>query len=77
VGPPEIAAHEFAARANYDEERRSLVVDPGEPLRAGREIEIELLPGIIDVDGMPLAPRPGRPSGSAVDVLRYVVGAKG
>jgi hypothetical protein len=67
----------FKVTARYDEERRALVVDPGALLRADREVEIELLPGIIDVDGMALEPRPGREAGGAVEVLRYVVGDQG
>jgi hypothetical protein len=33
---------------------------------------VELLPGIVDVDGVPLAPRPGREAhGGVVDALAY------
>jgi hypothetical protein len=67
----------FRVTARYDEERRSLVVDPGTLLHVGREVELQLLPGIIDVDGMALEPRPGRKAEGAVDVLRYVVGDQG
>jgi hypothetical protein len=67
----------FRVTARYDEERRSLVVDPGTLLHVGREVELQLLPGIIDVDGMALEPRPGRNADGAVDVLRYVVGDQG
>jgi len=34
-----------------------------------------LLPGIADVDGLLLEPRPGREAGVAVDTLRYKVGS--
>jgi hypothetical protein len=67
----------FTIKARYDEERRALVIDPGTRLRPGREVEIELLPGIIDVDGLALEPRPGRKAEGAVDVLHYVVGDQG
>jgi hypothetical protein len=67
---------EFRVAARYDEEHRSLVVDPGTLLRIGEQVEIALLPGIIDADGMPLEPRPGRRTDGAVDVLRYTVGGQ-
>jgi Bacterial Ig-like domain len=58
---------------SYDGGRRALTVDPGDLLRQGRRIELLLLPGIIDIDGLPLAPRPGQRVGVAVDRLRYTV----
>jgi Bacterial Ig-like domain len=63
----------FRVTARYDDEHRSLVVNPGTPLLAGRKVEIQLLPGIIDVDGMALEPRPGHQAEGAVDVLRFPV----
>ncbi|HSD26318.1 MAG TPA: Ig-like domain-containing protein, partial [Vicinamibacteria bacterium] len=63
----------FRVTAGYDDARRSLVVDPGTPLVASQLVEIQLLPGILDIDGMALVPRPGRAAGEAVDVLRYRV----
>jgi hypothetical protein len=63
---------EVAVRLMYDESRRSLVISPLRPLRAGAPLRVELLAGIVDVEGMPLAPRPGRAAtGEVVDVLRY------
>jgi hypothetical protein len=59
---------------SYDGGRRALTVDPGDVLRNGRQIELLLLPGIVDVDGLELEPRPGRTVGTAVDVLRYRIG---
>lgn len=67
---------DFRVTARYDQEHRSLVVDPGVPLRVGARVEIALLPGIIDADGMPLEPRAGRQAEGAVDVLRYTVGGQ-
>jgi hypothetical protein len=64
---------DFRVTAGYDDARRSLVVDPGTPLVASQLLEIQLLPGILDIDGMALVPRPGREAGEAVDVLRYRV----
>ena len=62
-------------RSAYDGGRRALTVDPGDLLRPGRQIELLLLPGIADVDGIPLEPRPGREAGMAVDMLRYKIGS--
>jgi hypothetical protein len=59
----------------YDGGKRALVVDPGDLLRPGRTVELLLLPGIIDIDGLELTPRPGRQAYDAVDVLRYRVGS--
>jgi Bacterial Ig-like domain len=68
----EEAGGEVAARLVYDESRRSVVISPLRPLRPGRPLRVELLPGIVDLEGMPLAPRPGRAAaGEVVDVLRY------
>jgi hypothetical protein len=52
-------------KLTYDPGRRALTVDPGDVLRPGRQVELILLPGIVDIDGLPLSPR---------DVLRYLVG---
>jgi hypothetical protein len=58
----------------YDGGRRALTIDPGDLLRPGRQLELLLLPGIIDIDGLELIPRPGKPPEMAVDVLRFQVG---
>jgi hypothetical protein len=34
-------------------------------------VEILLLPGIVDLDGVPLQTRPGLAPGGATDVLRF------
>ncbi len=62
------------ARLTYDQGRRALTIDPGDVLRPGRQIELVLLPGIVDIDGLPLAARKGPTAENAVDVLRYLVG---
>jgi hypothetical protein len=62
-----------AVKLSYDLGRRSLSVDPGDQLRPGRVVELILLPGIVDVDGLDLQTRPGHEAGGAVDVLRYRV----
>jgi Bacterial Ig-like domain len=59
---------------SYDGGRRALIVDPGDVLRPGRRLELLLLPGILDVDGLPLTPRPGKQAGVAVETLRYTIG---
>lgn len=62
-----------AVSLSYDIGRRALVVDPGDILRAGRGVELILLPGIVDIDGQPLESRPGHDPGGAADVLRFRV----
>ena len=76
AGPRLPGDREFdGLRLTYDEGRRALMVDPGDVLRAGRKVELILLPGIADTDGMALVPRsPDNATGYAVDVLRYDVG---
>lgn len=56
---------------SYDGGRRALTVDPGDTLRPGRQIELLLLPGISDIEGLSLTPRSGPVEGEAVDVLRF------
>ncbi|PYQ19307.1 MAG: hypothetical protein DMF79_12880 [Acidobacteria bacterium] len=58
---------------SYDGGRRALIIDPGDVLRSGRVVELILLPGIVDVDGLPLESRPGKMVGPAAEVLRYQV----
>ena len=66
-----------AMRINYDGGLRTLQIDPGDLLRPGRVVELLLLPGIVDIDGMPLETRPGIRAGSSTDVLRFQVVAGG
>lgn len=61
-------------KLTYDEGRRALTVDPGDLLRPGRQIELILLPGILDIDGLPLTPRGAAVTSDVADVLRYLVG---
>jgi hypothetical protein len=59
----------------YDNGRRALLVDPGDNLLPGRVLELLLLPGIVDIDGLELVPRPGKErGGDAIEILRYRVG---
>ncbi|HEY6546860.1 MAG TPA: Ig-like domain-containing protein [Vicinamibacteria bacterium] len=63
------------AKMTYDGGRKALAVDPGDVLRPGREVQILLLPGIVDIEGQELTPRPGRDGGplGATDFLRFQV----
>ncbi len=62
-----------AVRMEYDGGLRALAIDPGDLLRAGRVVEILLLPGIVDIDGLPLQTRPGRNPGAVTDTLRFQI----
>ncbi|HSD25841.1 MAG TPA: Ig-like domain-containing protein [Vicinamibacteria bacterium] len=67
-----------AKRISYDLGHRTLQVDPGDLLRPGRVVELLLLPGILDLDGLPLETRPGKnPGTAATDVLRFQVAGGG
>ena len=61
------------ARWTYDDVRRVLVVDPGEPLRGGATVEVALLRGIADVYAAPFEPRPGSGPDDPAQVLRWHV----
>jgi hypothetical protein len=77
VGPKLPGDREFdGLKLRYDQGRKALTVDPGDVLRAGRQLELVLLPGIQDTDGMSLTRRATArpPAEGATDVLRFVVG---
>jgi Big-like domain-containing protein len=59
----------------YDAGRRTLVVDPGMVLAPGRTLELLLLPGIVDAEGVALAPRASPAVEGIADVLRYSTGS--
>jgi hypothetical protein len=70
---PGPAAGGIAVRMRYDETVRALIVEPEVPLEPGSTVEIHLLPGIVDVNGLALVSRaPGAATG-AVDIIRYFV----
>lgn len=73
AGPVRPGDREFdGLRLGYDGGRRALLVDPGDRLRPGRQVELILLSGIVDSDGLPLEPRPGhRAQDETVEVLRW------
>ena len=77
VGPRLPGDREFdGVRLSYDGGRRALTVDPGDVLRTGRRLEVVLLPGIMDVDGLTLEARPGTPPlEGVVDVVSYEIGS--
>jgi len=62
-----------AVSIEYDPGRRALTVNPGDLLRPGRVVELLFLPGIVDLNGLPLEARPGHDPGGAADVLRFQV----
>jgi hypothetical protein len=75
AGPPRPGDRAFdGIKLSYDGGLRALTVDPGDLLRSGRRLELVLLPGIADVEGLPLVSRPGREAEDVVDVLHYVIG---
>jgi len=76
AGPPQPGDRAFSGmKLHYDGGRRALTVDPGDVLRRGRVLELQLLPGIVDVDGLELVAR-GEPAVQGVaEVLRYRVGS--
>lgn len=75
AGPPQPGDRAFdAVKVSYDDGRRALTVDPGDVLRPGRVVELVLMHGIADTDGMHLVPRTGDASaGEPVEVLSYRV----
>jgi Big-like domain-containing protein len=83
TGPVQPGDRAFVGlRLTYDRGRRALTVDPGDTLRPRRQIELILLPGISDIDGLTLISRGSSLKGDVVsqkndvvDVLRYRVGS--
>jgi hypothetical protein len=74
AGPKQPGDRDFdGVKLSYDGGRRALTVDPGDVLRPGRRIELVLLPGIADTEGLTLQPRPGRHATDAVDVVTYQI----
>ena len=70
---PEPESELRGIRWRYDEVKRTLVVDPGAPLRRGAGVEMLLLPGIADAWAVPLLPAPeGGPQG-ILRLLRWQV----
>jgi hypothetical protein len=74
AGPAQPGERDFEAVAlDYDAGRRALTVNPGDLLGAGRELELRLLRGIVDIDGLGLLARGGAEGEETTDVLRFRV----
>jgi hypothetical protein len=60
-------------RWSYDDSRRTLIVEPGEPLRPGASVELLLLPGITDTQATPLGSRGPEDNEGALRTLHWRV----
>jgi hypothetical protein len=58
----------------YDRGRRTLTVDPGMMLASSRQLELILLPGIVDTEGLALIPRVSPTADGITDILRFSTG---
>ncbi len=59
-------------RVTYNGGSKALIVDPGAPILKGRVLDLVLLTGIVDVDGLPLTRRDGKPAQNDVaEMLRF------
>jgi hypothetical protein len=74
-GPPIPGDRSFdGVKMTYDEGKRALTVDPGDRLRPGRRVDLILLPGIADLDGMQLVARSGGDaSNGTADTFRFQI----
>jgi hypothetical protein len=70
---PEPQGELRSARWRYDEVKRTLMVEPGAPLRRGASVELLLLPGITDAWAAPLLPEPGSGPQGILRILRWQV----
>lgn len=61
-------------KVTYDRGFRALTVDPGMALAAGRQLELVLLPGIVDTEGLPLTSRASPVADGIADILRFSTG---
>jgi hypothetical protein len=62
-----------SVKVTYDRGRRALTVDPGLALAPGRQVELVLLPGIADSEGISLTGRTITPAG-VTDLLHFQIG---
>jgi hypothetical protein len=60
-------------RITYDDVRRTLIVEPGEPLRTGATVELVLLPGITDAFATPFGAGEKAEGARAPRLLRWRV----
>jgi hypothetical protein len=70
---PEPQGELRGVRWRYDEVKRTLVVDPGAPLRRGAGVELLLLSGITDAWAVPLPPAPEAGPQGILRLLRWQV----
>jgi len=72
-GPPQPGDPGFESmRVSYDPGSKALIVDPGVPLFQDRVLDLVLLTGIVDIHGLPLERRDGKPpQGDIVEILRF------
>ena len=70
---PEPQGELRSLRWRYDDVKRTLVVDPGQPLRPGASVVLQLLDGITDAWETPLLPATGSPPDHVVRALRWQV----
>jgi hypothetical protein len=63
-----------STKVTYDRGLRALTVDPGMALAFGRQVELVLLPGIVDTEGLPLTSRTSPSADGVTDVLRFWTG---
>jgi hypothetical protein len=74
AGAPQAGDSGFGqVSTSYDAGLRALTVDPGVALQPGRIVELLLLPGIQDLDGLALAARSGKSVERAAEILRFSV----
>ena len=72
-GPPHPGDPGFESmRVTYNAGSKALIVDPGAPILRGRILDLVLLTGIIDIDGLPLQRRDHKPiEGDIAEMLRF------
>ena len=73
AGPPHPGDPGFESmRVTYNAGSKALIVDPGAPILRGRILDLVLLTGIIDIDGLPLQRRDHKPiDGDIAEMLRF------
>lgn len=70
---PEPQGELRSVRWRYDDVKRTLMVDPGAPLRRGGSVELLLLPGITDAWAVPLLSAPETGPQGILRLLRWQV----
>jgi hypothetical protein len=73
-GLPEPQREVRSLRWRYDDVKRTLVVDPGQPLRPGASVVLQLLEGITDAWETPFQPAAAMPPDHVVKAFRWQVG---